>query len=87
MVTRLASRLASAATSGFSLTPVFIMASRSTAPSLVAATRWAPIWLNIRNTLKTGRLMPFDASTRKPAKYGWSSNSKAQVSAPSRFTP
>ena len=39
---------------------------------------------SIRKTLSTGRSIPFVARTRKPAKYGWSSNSKAQVSKPSR---
>jgi len=41
----------------------------------------------MRKTLRTGLSMPPVASSRNPAKAGWSSNSKAQVTAPSTVTP
>ena len=53
---------------------------------LFTLTRSPDILPSIRKTLSTGLSMPFVARSRKPAKYGWSSNSKAQVTEPSRFT-
>ena len=41
----------------------------------------------MRKTFSTGSGMPLVERTRNPAKYGWSSNSKAHVTAPSKLTP
>ena len=66
---------------------VLTMSASGIALLLSRLRRLPDILLNIRKVLSTGWSMPFLESTRKPAKYGWSSNSKAHVSAPSRFTP
>jgi hypothetical protein len=61
------------------------MASSPAAPLDCVRTRSPRMSPNIRKTFSTGLSMPLLASVPKPSKWGWSSNSKAQVSIPSRL--
>jgi len=49
--------------------------------------RAADVWVVSDKAVSTATLLPAVDTVRWPAKKGWSSNSKAQVRAPSRLTP
>jgi hypothetical protein len=86
-------RVATAFTSGTSATLSARTLFKGRAPLLSVATHTAavpgrpPSIPSILKAFSTGLSMPSVANERNPAKAGWSSNSKAQVTAPSTVTP